>query len=100
MNIMSKLAQNKHIQKLHKQITSIFVGGIHYTLTILQCLHSEWCTVWSSTSIIDCCHLYRVVSKWSQSSQHMLSAPLSCSVHNGGTIAVAQSVSSDGSSLM
>ena len=30
----------------------------------------------------------------------MLSAPLSCSVHNGGAIAVAQSVSSDGSSLV
>ena len=73
----------------------------HVTLTILQCLPYEWWwTVWSSTSIIDCCHLYRVVSKWGQSSQHMLSAPLSCSVHNGSTIAVAQSVSSDGSSLL
>ena len=69
-------------------------------LTILQCLHSESCTVWSSPSSIDCCHLHRVASEWSQSSQHMLSAPLSCSVHNGGAIAVAQSVSSDGSSLV
>ena len=69
-------------------------------LTILQCLHSESCTVWSSPSSIDCCHLHRVAGEWSQSSQHMLSAPLSCSVHNGGAIAVAQSVSSDGSSLV
>ena len=69
-------------------------------LTILQCLHSESCTVWSSPSSIDCCHLHRVACEWSQSSQHMLSAPLSCSVHNGGAIAVAQSVSSDGSSLV
>ena len=53
-------------------------------LTILQCLHSESCTVWSSPSSIDCCHLHRVTGEWSQSSQHMLSAPLSCSVHNGG----------------
>ena len=51
-------------------------------LTILQCLHSESCTVWSSPSSIDCCHLHRVAGEWSQSSQHMLSAPLSCSVHN------------------
>ena len=69
-------------------------------LTILQCLHSESCTVWSSPSSIDCCHLHRVVGEWNQSSQHMLSAPLSCSVHNGGAIAVAYSVSSDGSSLV
>ena len=69
-------------------------------LTILQCLHSESCTVWSSPSSIDCCHLHRVVGEWSQSSQHMLSAPLSCSVHNGGAIAVVQSVSSDESSLV
>ena len=71
------------------------------TLTILQCLNSEcWITVWSSTSIIDCCHLHGVACEWSQSSQHMLSVSLSCSVHNGGTIAVAQSVSSDGTSLV
>ena len=71
------------------------------SLTILQCLHSEcWITVWSSPSSIDCCHLHRVAGEWSQSSQHMLSAPLSCSVHNGGAIAVAQSVSSDDSSLV
>ena len=44
-------------------------------LTILQCLHSESCTVWSSPSSIDCCHLHRVAGEWSQSSQHMLSAP-------------------------
>ena len=64
-------------------------------LTILQCLYSECWTVWSNTSIIDCCRLHRVAGEWSQSSQHILSAPLSCNVHNGGTIAVAQSVSSD-----
>ena len=44
--------------------------------------------------------MYRVVGEWSQSNQRMLSAPLSCSVHNGNAIAVAQSVSSDGSSLV
>ena len=71
------------------------------SFTILQCFYSEcWITVWSSPSSIDCCHLHMVASGWSQSSQHMLSAPLSCSVHNGGAIGVAQSVSSDGSSLM
>ena len=58
-------------------------------LTTLKCLHSECCTIWPSTSIIDCCHLHRIYSIWSQSSQHILSALLSCSVHNGRTIAVA-----------
>ena len=53
-----------------------------------------------SPSIIDCCYLHRVAGEWSESIQHMLSAPLSCSVYNGDTIAVAQSVSSDGSSLV
>ena len=71
------------------------------SLTILKCLHSEcWITVWSSPFIIDCCNLYRVAGEWSQSRQHMLSAPLSCNVHNGGAIAVAQSVSGDESSLV
>ena len=83
---------------LHVQL---YIALLYTTLIILQSLHSEWCTVWSSTSIIHCCHLHRVASKWSQSSQLMLSAPLSCSVHNRGAIAVAQSaVSSDGSSLV
>ena len=71
-------------------------------LTILQCLHSESCTVWSNPSSIDCCHLHRVASEWSQSSQHVLSVILLIpfNSYNGGAIAVAQSVSSDGSSLV
>ena len=87
-------------EAVYKQILTWHHELLCKILTILQRLHSESCTVWSSPSSIDCCHLHRVAGEWSQSSQHMLSAPLSCSVHNGGAIAVAQSVSSDGSSLV
>ena len=46
-------------------------------LTILQCLHSESCTVWSSPSSIDCCHLHRVVGEWeSVQSTHAVCSPL------------------------
>ena len=56
----------------HTNNATIMISSL---LTILQCLHNESCTVWSSPSSIDCCHLHRVAGEWSQSSQHMLSAP-------------------------